>query len=248
MSWEAFAIITVALVIGSFGKAITGFGLPMIAGPVIAAFISVEHAVAVMVVPAAVTNVWLMWEHRKQAVSLRNAPLIVAGGVAGAAAGTWLLDVLDERVLGLVMACWIAVYLASLRTRRGLPVPRDRLGLYVPGVASVSGLFQGAVGFAGPVLVPGMHALRLAPGAHVFALSAIFLVFGITQMIALAGFGMMTPDRLAQGVYALAPVLIATRAGIWLSRRIDRRTFDACIMALLAAMGLKLAWQSVAGF
>ena len=247
MSYEAFAIISVALVIGSLGKAITGFGLPMIAVPVMAAFIGVENAVVVMVIPSNATNIWLMWEHRKEATILPNMPFIVAGSIAGAAIGTWLLVELDEQVLGLIMAAWIVAYLISFCFKGGIRIRPERSGVYVPVLASVAGLSQGAVGFSGPVLAPGMHALRLAPGVHVFVISAIFLSFGVTQMVALSGFGMVTFDRLVQSLFALIPVMVATPIGIWIARRINRRVFDACVVVLLAAMGLKLAWQSLAG-
>ena len=91
MSYEALAIIVVALALGTIGKAITGFGLPLFAIPVMAPFFGVEHSVVVMIIPATVTNVWLLWEHRAERSALGNPWPMLAGGLVGVIAGTWLL-------------------------------------------------------------------------------------------------------------------------------------------------------------
>ena len=60
MSIESLAVVIAALLVGTLGKAITGFGLPLFAVPAMAAFIDVQTAVVVMVLPSTLSNVWLM--------------------------------------------------------------------------------------------------------------------------------------------------------------------------------------------
>ena len=58
MSIESLAVVIAALLVGTLGKAITGFGLPLFAVPAMAAFIDVQTAVVVMVLPSTLSNVW----------------------------------------------------------------------------------------------------------------------------------------------------------------------------------------------
>ena len=247
MSYEALAVIFLALAVGSLGKAIAGFGLPLIAIPVMAPYLGVENAVVVMVIPATMTNAWLGWEHRAETAAVANLWPALAVGLAGIVAGTWLLSELDDRILALIMACWIAVYLASLLFKGAIRIPLAQRRFLTPIVVLLGGLSQGATGIAGPIVVTYLHALKLAPRAHVFAVSAIFLSYGLCQMVAMSGFGMFTEERLIQSLIALVPVAAMTWIGIRIGRVISRRVFDACVVVLLIAMGARLAWKGFTG-
>ena len=65
MSFETLAIILVAISIGAFSKGLTGIGLPTIAIPILAGFLGVEHAVVVMTIPVAASNVVIVWSYRR---------------------------------------------------------------------------------------------------------------------------------------------------------------------------------------
>jgi uncharacterized membrane protein YfcA len=245
MAPDAYAIIFVAIAVGSFGKALTGFGLPLIAIPVMAPFIGVETAVVTMVIPSTVSNVWLVWTHRRQARAIDGLWPTLVAGACGIFAGTWILSRLDERTLSLILAGWIAVYLLSLAFRGGIRIPIATGRYLSPPVVLVAGGVQGATGIAGPIVAPFFHAFRLEPTAYVFVISVVFLVFGMAQFAAMSSFGLFNLERVVGGLIALVPVVIATPFGIRLSRRISRRAFDACIIVILLAMGARLVWRGL---
>lgn len=247
MSVESVIVMFLALAVGAFGKAITGFGLPLIAIPFMAAFMGVEQAVVVMVIPATLTNLWLIWEHRERAATVDGLWLILGAGVAGAVAGTWLLSELNDRVLSLLIAGWIAVYILNQLFGRGLRIP-ERAGLrMIPPVSALGGVFQGATGMAGPIVVTYMHALRMAPAVQVFLVGLIFMAFGFAQIAAMAGFGLFTADRLMLGALAMIPVAIVTPIGFRVARVINRRVFDICVIVMLLGACAKLAWTGITG-
>ena len=80
MEIETVLTIGIALVVGGFVKGATGTGLPMVAVPVMAAFIGVPHAVAVMAIPILATNLWLVWSHRAAAAAARGLVVLMAAG------------------------------------------------------------------------------------------------------------------------------------------------------------------------
>jgi hypothetical protein len=246
MAVEAYAVIFLAIAVGSFGKALTGFGLPLIAIPVMAPFVGVETAVVTLVIPSTVSNIWLVWIHRHQARAIEGLWPTLVAGACGIFAGTWVLSSLDERALSLILAGWIGVYLISLLFRGGVRIPAARSGYLSPPVVLVAGGVQGATGIAGPIVAPYFHAYRLEPTAYVFVISVVFLVFGLSQIAAMSSLGLFTKERLIGGLIALIPVVVATPFGIRLSRRISRRAFDVCIVVILLAMGARLVWRGLA--
>lgn len=247
MSLESIIVIFVALAIGSIGKAVTGFGLPLVAIPVAAVFIGVETAVVVLVIPSTLTNIWLMWEHRARAAAIDSLWLTLLAGPVGIVIGTWLLSELDDKVLSLVMAGWIAVYLLNLLYKGGVRVPYHLARYLSPPVTFVAGVCQGATGVAGPIIVTYLHGLRLPAGTLVFMIALIFLTFGPTQIVAMIGFGLFTEERLWLSLLALIPVVLTMPLGLRLARVINRRVFDASIIVMLVLTGLKLAWDGFSG-
>lgn len=247
MSYESIALIFAALALGSVGKVVTGFGLPLFGVPVIAPFLGVEHAVVVMIIPATVSNIWLMWEHRAERGGLGNPWPTLAAGFVGIVVGTWLLSSLDERTLALLLAGWIGFYLVSLLFEGGIRIPVRHRRIASPAVVMAGGVSQGATGIGGPIVIPYLSALHLTKGEQVFATTMIFTGFGTFQVIAVSGLGMFTAERVIEGVIALIPVLGTMAIAMPLARRIPKRAFDICVIVLLAAMGVKLAWQGIFG-
>jgi uncharacterized membrane protein YfcA len=109
----------------------------------------------------------------------------------------------------------------------------------IPAGAS-AGVLQGATGISAPVGVTFIHAMRLGRDAHVYAVSAMFLLFAVVQMLALAGSGVMEPEWYLQGVFALVPVGLFMPLGQWLGGKLSAVAFDRLILVFLGVMGIKL--------
>ena len=247
MSADALLVIVTALLIGSIGKAITGFGLPLVAIPVMAVFIGVETAVVVMVIPAGYSNLAMLWEFRRSAGTVPGLWLAIGLGLFAIALGTWLLKVLDPALLRLVLAGWIGVYLVSRAVGVTMPPAAGRRRAMVTAAVGLGGICQGATGIAGPIVVTAMHALRLDRAVLVYVLSAIFFSYSIAQITSMTAFGLLTTERVIQGLIAMVPVIAGTWLGLKLGRRIDARTFNICVFVLLSAMALKLAHDGITG-
>lgn len=123
MSIESLGIILAGLVLGSLVKGISGIGLPLVAIPVMAGFMPVDQAVAIMVLPNLIMNMWLMWTCRAHAVRIANLPLIVAIGVLGVVFGSWLLSAVPESYMIGFMALWLGGYLIHLMVGREFGTP-----------------------------------------------------------------------------------------------------------------------------
>lgn len=240
-------MIVLALALGSLVKGMTGSGLPQIAIPVMATFIGPERAVVVMAIPGVVSNGWLLWSHRRELGGSRDLPVLLATGVVGAVAGTWLLTTLPAAVLSLVLAGVIIAYVLLRTTRVQVHVSPAMSRWASPPVGLAAGALQGSTGVSGPLLSTYVHALRLEKNAYVASLVTLFLVFSLAQVATLVGVGMYTPARVGESLLALLPMAVFLPIGIRLSRRLSGRAFDLVILVMLALTAVKLVWDGVQG-
>lgn len=239
-------VIVVAMALGGFVKGATGVGLPQITIPVMAIFLGVEHAVVVMAIPGVVTNAWLFWRHRAHLRATRDLPMLLGAGAAGTVIGTLGLHALDARVLGLVLAGVILLYVAIVTAKSDLAFPPDLTRYTSPPVGLLAGLMQGSTGMSGPVLSTYLHGYRLGKEAFVISVVTLFQVFALTQAITLAQLGLYTTARLVESLLALLPLMAAVPLGAWFSSRMSRQAFDRFVLVILALTAAKLIYDSLA--
>jgi uncharacterized membrane protein YfcA len=234
-----------ALGIGGTLKGATGMGLPVVALPILAAFLGVQHAVAIMCTPVLVTNLWQLWIFRDEVWSTRFLPALVLGGAFGIVIGTWLIVRLPERGLSLALGGLVLVYIAVRLARPAFAISLELGRRLAAPVGLVAGVLQGATGISSPVGVTFIHSMRLNRTAHVFAVTAMFFMFSVVQIPALTIAGILTWRSVAEGLIATLPALVMMPVGRWLAARLTQRAFDLVILALLAFVALQLLAQNI---
>lgn len=245
MPIEPLAVMFAGLVLGSLVKGISGIGLPLVAIPVMAGFMAVDRAVAIMVVPNLLINVWLMWTYRAHAVRLTNLALIAAVGVLGVAFGAWVLAAVPESWMIGFMALWLGGYLAYRLAGAEFGAPAG-LSRHAPAlVVGLGGVVQGAVGTAGPVIAPYVHSLKLSQPQFVYVVSVLFQIFSVTQLVSFLWLGLIDAERLGQSLLACVPIAIVLPLAVRLGGRLGDRAFNAIVMLILMAIEARLIWRLV---
>lgn len=248
MSPEVIVVIVAAILIGTVAKAIGGIGLPLIAVPVMATFVGVQHAVVVIMFPTVATNVWLIWVHRAHARRLPFLWLFILAAMAGTAIGTWTLTRFDDRALSLFLAVWICAYLVYVWLRPSFQITPSANRYLAPVVGTFCGVLQGSTGSCGPLLGTYFHAFRLDPFVYLFAVTIVFMMMGLTQIVAMTELGLFTAERVYGGLLAVIPALAVMPFAVKMSRSISRETFDLVIKGLLIATAVKLALHGLYGW
>jgi len=113
----AIAACAFAMLAGGTVKGVVGVGLPLVALPVMASFITVPKAIALLLLPSFATSVWQTFHGGQFSVSVRRLwPFLI-----GMAAGTWvsvrLLASFDARTLYLILGAIVAIFAAVLYRR-----------------------------------------------------------------------------------------------------------------------------------
>jgi uncharacterized membrane protein YfcA len=116
-----------------------------------------------------------------------------------------------------------------------------------PPVGLVAGGLQGATGISGPLLTTWLHGFGMKPRAFVFAISTLFFVFAVVQMVTLFGVGLYTSERVVQSLLALIPIALALPLGSAAARRLSPATFQRIVLVLLAASVVSLVHDTITG-
>jgi uncharacterized membrane protein YfcA len=233
---------TLGLGLGAIDKGATGMGLPLVELPEQTTFVELQHAVALMTVPMLYSNIFQVWNFRDHYRDQRLSflPVLLVGGVAGVLVGTWALTNVPERALlvclGILLMAYVGLRLATPHRTIGPATAR----LFAPLAGFGAGALQGATGVSSPIGVTFIHAMSLGRGALVFAISAMFLLFAITQFAFLTIAGVMTVPIMVEGFLALIPLMIFMPLGQRLAARLSREAFDRMILIFLGVVGVKL--------
>ncbi|MDA0238546.1 MAG: sulfite exporter TauE/SafE family protein [Proteobacteria bacterium] len=240
LSIESLTIIFLALAVGSLVKGISGLGLPMVAIPVMAGFMPVDKAVAIMVIPSFVINIWLMWVYRQHAVKIDNLPWLFVAGIIGVVIGALMLSILPNWYLVLFMALWLGGYLFGVITKRKVHLPEGLSRHRALAVVGIGGVVQGSVGSSGPVIAPYVHSLGLTQQQYVYGVSILFQIFGLTQLLSFIWLGLIDLERTYESLLALIPIAIFLPLAVWLSKFFNPQTFNVIVIGLLIVIELRL--------
>jgi uncharacterized protein len=243
----SLSIILVGLAFGSFFKGLTGMGLPLVAVPILAGFLGVEHTIVVMQIPGMVSNIWLVWGLRRSA---REVPMhydMIVPSVIAVVVGVWFLDFADERVTILLLAASVAVFLIVLLLKPSFQL-KGAIGRVVTVLASCLGGFtQGAAGVSGPLFSTLILSFRLKREAYVYYNGLVFGLFNLVQIAAMIWFDMFTWQRTMEGFLALIPLFIFQYLGMRTMGRISTRSFNFAVIGVIVAMEIKLVWDGLGG-
>lgn len=204
----------VVVALGGLLQGLVGFGLSLLAVPLLALLDPTLLPVPVLIAATAHSIMSLIREHSH--VDWRGVGWAMAGRLPGTVVGIWLVDSLSQRNFGLLVgAVVLGCVVLSVVPWRPSPTPR---ALVTAGVAS--GSFGTAMSVGGPVV--GL-LYQDSKGPEVRATMAAFFVLGSgASVLGLLMAGQVHARQLWTGL-ALIPFLVA---GFLLSGPLRKR-FDA---------------------
>lgn len=234
-------LVLVAVSLGFFAKGVTGIGGPILAVPVLASMMGVEFAVVVIATPTVYANSWLLWNSRDAATEVGWFlwPMVTAGAV-GTVMGALVLANVDDRVMSLVVAGLILVYVAWYLVNREFRLDRKWARRLSAPTGLVGGWLVGATGIAAPAIATYVHALGLGRSGFIFAVSVPFWTLGIVQIISYASLGAYDQERVISGLVAVIPLLVVLPIAERVRERLSRRAFHVAILVILTFSAVRL--------
>lgn len=231
-------LIAATFLIAGLIKGVIGLGMPVVVLALLATTISLKPALAVMVIPGLVGN---LWQAATGGAFLSNLARLWSMFLASVIAiwfGVATLVVVDSRILTALLGLILSAYAALSILKPRLPPPREWEVWLSPLIGSVAGFM---FGLTGTYMVPGVlyiEALGLRRDAFVQALGMTFTIISASLGLGLIQQGLMTTELSIVSVLALVPLF----AGLLIGRRIRTYVPEAQFRKLF------FYWLLITGF
>lgn len=237
--------IAFTFLLAGFVKGVVGFGLPTVALALLTVTVGLTQAMALMLVPAFVSNVWQSVAGGGAPQVLRRIwPFLLAAGLfifVGALALTrvelrWL-----SALLGVILIVYALVSLAGLR----LTITPRQAVWAGPLIGAVNGVLTG---MTGSYVVPGvlyLQGIGLPRDQLIQAMGMLFLVSTLALGGALGGSGLLEAEHGLLSAAALAPALAGMALGQALRRKLPEPLFRKVFFAALLALGAYIVARAV---
>ncbi|MER8160943.1 sulfite exporter TauE/SafE family protein [Streptomyces sp. NPDC094472] len=235
MSPPEFSLLFITVAVGALFQVSIGFGLGLLAAPVIAIFDPSLTPVVVLLLATGVTAAVLVLEGGH--LDLRGAGWALAGRVPGAVGGAALVAVLPARQLALLVAVVVLAGVA-VSLRGFVPAPRRRSVL-------LAGLMSGLMGTATSIGGPPMAMVwqRLSGPRLRATMSGFFLAGSVMSLAILAATGAVHTYSLWHTALLAPAAAIGVLLARPLSSRLDMRRTRGVAMVLAVASATVLVIQ-----
>ena len=246
-SFTILAIVGTFLIAGTV-KGVIGLGLPTVSLAIITVVIDLPHAMALLLVPSFITNLWQAVVGGNGGVIVRRIwPFLLMATVTvwlGATALTRIDLSLLSALLGALLVVYSAVNLAGLRFR----ISMCQEAWIGPLIGSANGILTG---MTGSFVVPGvlyLQAIGLSRDMLIQAMGMLFTASTLALAFALQGNDLLTIELGKWSTVALLPATIGMVLGQRIRQRLSEQLFRRIFFISLLVLGAYIIASAFDGF
>jgi len=239
------ALIGATFLLAGTVKGVVGFGLPTVSLALLAATLGLHAALALLLVPTFVTNLWQgLAGGQARALLARLWPFLLAATLF-----IWLgaqaLRQLDLALLTALLGLLLVLYALYGLLQPALALSRRAEPWAGPLLGAINGILSGMTGsFVFPG-VPYLQALGLPRDQLVQAMGLLFTLSTLGLALAMGDQRLLSAELGLASAAAVLPAL----AGLWFGQRLRRRLREALFrrvfLAALLLLGLAIVGQSL---
>lgn len=240
MNVTGFSIAVAVYLLAGCVKGTLGLGLPTTAVSLLAQFGDARSAIALVLIPMIVTNLWQVYRSGRLLESLQRYRLLVLSemlviGIVSQHATAIAAPALSA-VLGAVIVLFAVVNL--WRSPPALPDRYDSAAQLLTGCAA--GVMGGITGIWAPAIVIYLAARRLDTEDFVRATGLLLMVGSVVLFTGYWRAGIVTPDIARQSAFLVLPALLGFAIGERLRQRLSGPRFRQFVLLFFLLMGLNL--------
>lgn len=231
-------IVFLAYSAGGFVKGVASFGLPTIAIPILTFVLPLPLAIAIMVIPMFVSNLYQMRASGHFMISLKRHWPLIAAMLLALIISIPVLKSMNAELL--LMIAGTTLLVITFLDWRGITLPdlhqKER---YVgPVIGAVGGLIGGVTSFFGILPIFYLVALKIPKEQFISAVSLVLLSGSSVMLIGLNRLEILTPDVAIYALIGMAPLFASMKLGTMLRHRISQEVFRHLTLGLIFTMGL----------
>lgn len=235
---EVYLFIGCAFMVAGLIKGTVGLGFPTVILAMLSLSLGVREAMALMLLPCFLTNVWQAASGGNMAAILRRIwPLLV-----GASMTIWLttsiIGTMETRLLSGLLGLVVCTYALAGLTAPRFTSPGNHEYWITPVIGVVNGIITG---LTGTFVVPGvlyLQSLKLKRDVLVQAMGILFLVSTTALAVGLSGHGLLGTGYLLISTLAVVPAFIGMALGKRVRRSIPEERFARVFFCALLLLGI----------
>ncbi|MGJ5181983.1 sulfite exporter TauE/SafE family protein [Bradyrhizobium oligotrophicum] len=237
--------IALALTLAGFVKGALGLGLPTISVGLLAVAMPPGRALAIVIVPAVITNIWQTFAGRYlRDIARRLWPLMV-GTAIGICLNAGALSHASTHYGNIALGVLLIVYALFGLTRYAFKVA-ERHEKWVGGIVGlITGLISAATGVQVVPSVPYMQAIGLEKDELIQALGVFFTVATVTLAFNLTSSGLLSTATALPGAIAMVCAFLGMFVGQAARSRLPAEAFRRVFMIAMILLGLYLAVSAI---
>lgn len=233
-----------AFVVGGLVKGLLGVGLPLITVPLLALVIPSPKAIALMVMPIVLSNLWqsAVGGHTRSALKRFSSllvPMVILTAITARLTFDLPVSTLNMLVGGAVL---IATGMIAWQPQLHVAPRVERRWGALVGV--LTGILGGISSLMGPFLISYLVALRLPREVFVGSISLIYLAGAAPLYVVMALSGVLGWGELTASALALAPMSLGMLVGTRLRQHVSEARFRKLMLIFLVCVALALFLRS----
>ncbi|MCX7307547.1 MAG: sulfite exporter TauE/SafE family protein, partial [Afipia sp.] len=211
MDYPFLFLVAAIFMLAGFVKGVIGLGLPTVAMGLLATRMPPAQALAIVIVPAIVTNIWQTFVGPYLRDIVRRLWPLMIGTVIGILAGAGLLTGPYAPYGTVVLGVLLVIYAIIGLTKVKFSVPRAHEKWLGAIVGLVTGVISAATGVQVIPSMPFMQAIGMEKDELVQALGVFFTVATVALAFNLTTAGLLTAATALPGAVAM----VASFAGMF---------------------------------
>jgi len=232
-------IIIWAVLAGGLVKGTLGFGMPMVALPIIAFIIPPTTAMILLCAPIFLTN-FLQIKFRQGVSSYRFLPMFLSL-IIGLIIGARLILEIDVNTITQIIA--VSIIFAALVNCFGIKIKninKNHENTITSLIGFGSGILGGLSTFYGPPMLAYLVAVDLPKEKFVRTVSTMYFIGSFPLYGSLIYYGFATKEDLIFSLILIIPAFIAQQVGTKIRDKFNQKQFRICILITLIILGFSL--------
>jgi uncharacterized membrane protein YfcA len=245
MSNPLLILIAATFLLAGFVKGVVGLGLPTVSMGLLAVSMPPARALAIVIVPAIVTNIWqtFVGPHLRDIIR-RLWPLMI-GTVIGIWLNSGLLTGPYARYGTVILGGLLVIYAIFGLSKFSFSVARSDEKWIGGIVGLVTGVISAATGVQVLPSMPFMQAIGMEKDELVQALGVFFTVATLALAFNLTSAGLLSAATALPGAVAMAAAFAGMFIGQAVRSRLQPETFRRWFLVAMIFLGLYLAGSAI---
>lgn len=234
---ESVIIVGLAFLLAGFVKGVIGLGLPAVSLAVLTATLGLKPAMAILLAPSFVTNVWQGLVGGHLLAILRRIWALLLAVCLATWFGVGILAKANADVLAGLLGVVLSGYAVLGLVRLDPPGPGRLEPWLSPLVGAVSGLLNG---MTGSFVVPGvlyLQSLRFSRDGFIQSMGVLFTTSTIALAFGMSDHGMLSNDLAILSAGAVVPAVGGMVLGQLVRQRLSEAMFRNVFFAALLVLG-----------